>query len=135
MSKSSPQVASRILLTDSPAQIASKIRAAVTDSIPDISYDPTGRPGTGNLLNILAACSNESPDAVAARYAGKGHGQLKQDVVDALQALLEMPRDKYRQLRAEEGYLHDIAARGAEKARELSAITLEEVRKRVGLYP
>ncbi|KAH8100299.1 tryptophanyl-tRNA synthetase [Cristinia sonorae] len=133
MSKSAPDVQSRILLTDTAAQIKSKIRGAVTDSISGITYDPVSRPGAANLLTILAACTNEEPTEVAKRYANKGHGDLKADVVDAVENLLRKPRAEFERLRSEDAYLSEVAREGASKARARSEVTMQEIRKRVGL--
>ena len=133
MSKSSPDFNSRVLLTDSTKQVQSKIRSAVTDSTLGITYDPVGRPGVANLVSIFAACTGEEPEAVAARYAEKGHGELKAGVVEAVEELLKGPRAEFERLRTETEYLNTIARLGAEKARELTAETMKEVRRRVGL--
>ncbi|KAI6111219.1 Aminoacyl-tRNA synthetase, partial [Pisolithus sp. B1] len=101
MSKSSPDAASRILLTDSASEIKSKIRAAVTDSIPGISYDPVHRPGTSNLLTILAACTESDVQDVARTYSSRGHGRLKSDVADAVEELLKGPRSELERIRRE----------------------------------
>ncbi|KAH7928161.1 tryptophanyl-tRNA synthetase [Leucogyrophana mollusca] len=133
MSKSSPDLQSRILLTDTVTQIKAKIRAAVTDSIQGITYDPISRPGTSNLLTILAACSDSDVTKVAKLYENKGHGHLKNDVADAVEELLKGPRAEFERIRHETAYLSDVAARGAEQARIRSEQTLLEVRRRIGL--
>ncbi|KAJ3983552.1 hypothetical protein F5890DRAFT_1522354 [Lentinula detonsa] len=134
MSKSSPDSSSRILLTDSPSQISQKIRSAVTDSIPGINYDPVNRPGTANLLTILAACNNdEDVGETARRYGGKNHGALKKDLTEAVEEMLKGPRAEFEKLRMERAYLAQLAREGAEKARLKSEVTMREVRKRVGL--
>lgn len=58
MSKSDPSEASRIHLSDSDDQIAFKIRRATTDSDPSITYDPQGRPGVSNLIDMATAVIN-----------------------------------------------------------------------------
>lgn len=133
MSKSSPDIQSRILITDSYSQIKAKFRGAVTDSLGGITWDPISRPGTSNLLTILAACSDEGASEVSKRYEGKGHGDLKADVTEAVEELLKGPRAEFERIRQEKGYLLKVAADGAEKARRLSEYTMQEVRKRVGL--
>ncbi|KAL1947180.1 hypothetical protein VTO73DRAFT_14141 [Trametes versicolor] len=133
MSKSSPDLNSRILLTDTSAQVRTKIRGAVTDSTLGITYDPVARPGAANLLSIFGACTGEEPAAVAARYADKGHGELKADVADAVEELIKGPRAEFERLRGETEYLASVAREGAEKARQLSAGTIQEVRARIGL--
>ncbi|KAG6827819.1 hypothetical protein H0H92_010335 [Tricholoma furcatifolium] len=133
MSKSSPDIQSRILLTDSAAQIKSKLRSAVTDSIQGITYDPVARPGTSNLLTILAACADEDVHIVAQRYQGKGHGHLKGDVAEALEEMIKGPRAEFERIRHETAYLDGIALDGATKAKERSEVTMHVVRERLGL--
>ncbi|KAF8191646.1 hypothetical protein K438DRAFT_1675749 [Mycena galopus ATCC 62051] len=134
MSKSAHDPASRILLTDSAAQIASKVRAAVTDSITTgVTYDPAARPGTSNLLTILAACADEDVHAVATRCSGMSHGELKAEVASAVEALVAGPRAEFQRIRGDVGYLDQVAQEGAAAAREQSAQTMVQVRARVGL--
>jgi len=133
MSKSSPDTASRILLTDTSSQIKAKIRGAVTDSIQGITYDPVSRPGTSNLLAILAACTDSDPLEVAKRYENKGHGHLKSDVTDAVEEVLKGPRAEFERIRHEKVFLEQVARQGASQALEHSAVTIDQVRRRVGL--
>ncbi|KAJ8508181.1 hypothetical protein ONZ45_g9534 [Pleurotus djamor] len=132
MSKSSPDIQSRILLTDSHAQIKSKIRAAVTDSITGISYDPKERPGTSNLLAILGACVEKDPIVLASEYEGKGHGSLKADVIEAVEELVRNPRSEFERLRQETGYLDHMARDGATHSTnptELEAVLDSEIKE------
>ncbi|KAG5640737.1 hypothetical protein DXG03_007366 [Asterophora parasitica] len=133
MSKSSPDLQSRILLTDTEAQIKSKIRSAVTDSIVGITYDPVARPGTSNLLTILAACTDDDVSEVVRRYEGKGHGHLKEDVAEAVEEMIKGPRAEFERIRHETAFLEEVARSGAEKARDRSEITMTQVRERLGL--
>jgi tryptophanyl-tRNA synthetase len=133
MSKSSPDLSSRILLTDTAAQIKSKIRGAVTDSIKGITYDPVNRPGTANLLAILAASTEEDVGEVATRYITKGHGDLKNDVADAIEEMFKVPRGELEKLMGDRAYLESVAKDGAARAQERSRATLCIVRKLVGL--
>lgn len=133
MSKSSPDLQSRILLTDTDEQIRSKIRGAVTDSIRGVTYDPVSRPGAANLLTILAASTHEDVYEVAKRYEDKGHGQLKADVAEAVVEMMKEPRKEFDKVKGETAYLNEIAQIGATKARERSEVVMQEVRKRVGL--
>jgi tryptophanyl-tRNA synthetase len=133
MSKSAPDTASRILLTDTAATIAYKIRGSVTDSLGPVTYDPVLRPGTSNLLTILAACTDEDVHRVAQKYEGKGHGVLKGDVAEAVESMIERPRKELERLRGERGYLREVSSGGALRARERSEVTMREIRARVGL--
>ena len=133
MSKSNPDVRSRILLTDSYSQIRSKLRGAVTDSITGISYDPVNRPGISNLLTILTACREQGVESVALECRDLGHGQLKDVVAEAVEETLKGPREEFGRIRGDKGYLDGLAKRGAEKARFLSGATLRLARCSVGL--
>ena len=133
MSKSAPDLSSRILLTDTATQIKSKIRGAVTDSIKGITYDPVNRPGTSNLLAILAASTDEDVAEVATRYSTKVHGDLKNDVADAIEEMFKVPRGQLERLRDDRTYLESVAKDGAARAQERSRATLCMVRKLVGL--
>jgi tryptophanyl-tRNA synthetase len=156
MSKSDHDPGSRILLTDPPEAIHAKVKKAVTDSVPGVSWDPAGRPGVSNLIRILAACEEElegdrrtdtehageegdgSAERVAARYAGadgvgRGIKDLKADVAEAIVEMLRAPRAELERLRGEAGYLEHVASDGAERAREAGRATLWEVKESVGL--
>lgn len=133
MSKSAPDTASRILLTDTAKDISRKIKGSVTDSLGNITYDPAVRPGTSNLLAILAACTDEDVHVVAARYRDKGHGPLKADVAEAIELLIQGPRSEFEKLKGETQYLDEVAREGARRARARSEVTLKEVRETIGL--
>lgn len=106
----------------------------MTDSIQYITYDPVNRPGTSNLLNILAACTNETVEEVAKRYSSKNHSDLKTDVGAAVEVMLQKPRAEFHRLREDKDYLAIVAKEGAEKAKEKTSRTMAGVRKLVGLY-
>ncbi|EJD06228.1 tryptophanyl-tRNA synthetase [Fomitiporia mediterranea MF3/22] len=133
MSKSAVDENSRILLTDDATIIHKKIRSAVTDSLPYISYDPEARPGTSNLLTLLAGCIDEDVHDVAERYRERNHGALKNDLSEALEETLKGPRTEFFRLRADPGHIQTIADSGAERAKKISGRTLSEVRRLVGL--
>jgi tryptophanyl-tRNA synthetase len=133
MSKSAPDPASRIMLTDSSSQINKKIKGAVTDSVSGISYDPVSRPGISNLLTILSSCTGQDMPALSAQYASYGHGDFKSVVADVVEELFKGPRLEFERIRTDEGYLEQVAREGAEKARARTEVTMREVRVRLGL--
>ena len=69
---------------------------------------------------------------IEARYAGKGYGDFKGDVGDAVVALLEPIQRRYAELRGDEGELLRILKDGAERAREVAAPTIETIYERMG---
>ena len=133
MSKSAMDPNSRILLTDDTSAIRRKVRSAVTDSLPGITYDPVNRPGTSNLLTILAGCIDEDVESVAERFRTKGHGDLKNAVFEAVDETLKVPRSEFLRIRTEPQYLQEVARSGVERARVISQTTLIDIRRYVGL--
>jgi tryptophanyl-tRNA synthetase len=119
-------------MLDPPEAIAKKFRSAVTDSGRDVVYDPEGKPGISNLIEIMHVATGEPIDAIEARYDGHGYGAFKQEVGDAVVALLDPIRRRYEELRADEGGLRRLLASGAEKARESAEPTLRTVYERMG---
>jgi len=119
-------------MLDPPETIAKKFRAAVTDSGRDVVHDPEGKPGVSNLIEIMHVATGEPIDAIEARYDGHGYGGFKQDVGEAVIALLEPIRQRYVELRADPDELRRLLAAGAEKAREESATTLATMYERMG---
>jgi tryptophanyl-tRNA synthetase len=119
-------------MLDPPEVISKKFRSAVTDSGRDVVYDPDGKPGVSNLIEIMHVATGEAISAIEARYDGHGYGAFKQDVGDAVVALLDPIRRRYEELRADEGELRRLLSAGAEKAREASAPTLAQMYERMG---
>jgi tryptophanyl-tRNA synthetase len=133
MSKSadSPQGSVRIL--DPPEVIERKFKRAVTDSGTDVVYDPEGRPGVANLLDILSACTGEDPRRIAERY--HQYGPLKADTAAAVIELLRPVQDRYREIASDPKGLARTLALGAAKAEETAVVTLDRARKNLGLLP
>ncbi|MFL5931109.1 MAG: tryptophan--tRNA ligase [Gaiellaceae bacterium] len=119
-------------MLDPPETIAKKFRAAVTDSGRDVVHDPEGKPGVSNLIEIMHVATGEPIDAIEARYDGHGYGGFKQDVGEAVIALLEPIRRRCVELRADPDELRRLLAAGADKAREESAATLATMYERMG---
>ena len=117
---------------DPPDTVRKKFRSAVTDSGTDVRYDPDEKAGISNLIEILSIMGGDDIPAIEARYDGGGYGTFKSDVAEAVVAVLDPIRTRYEELRADEAQLHALLARGAEKAREVSAPTLEQLYERMG---
>jgi tryptophanyl-tRNA synthetase len=117
---------------DPPETIRKKFRSAVTDSGTDVRYDPEAKAGISNLIEILSIMGGDEIPAIEARYDGGGYGTFKQDVAEAVVTALDPIRTRYEELRGDEAQLHALLARGAEKAREVSAPTLEQMYERMG---
>jgi len=121
-----------LLMLDKPETIRKKLKSAVTDSGTDVRYEPEQKPGISNLLEIMSVATGEPIPDLEARYDGGGYGQFKADVAEAVVELLDPIRARYEELRADEAELRAMLARGADKARETSAPTLEQMYERMG---
>jgi tryptophanyl-tRNA synthetase len=117
---------------DPPETIRKKFRSAVTDSGTDVRHDPTEKAGISNLIEILSIMGGDEIPAIEVRYDGGGYGTFKSDVAEAVVAVLDPIRTRYEELRSDEAQLHALLSRGAEKAREVSAPTLEQMYERMG---
>jgi len=121
-----------VLVLDEPDTIRKKFKTAVTDSGREIRYVPGEKPGVSNLIEILSVASGRSIPEVEAAYDGRGYGDLKGDVGEAVVELLAPIRTRYEELRADEPELRRLPAIGAGKAREVSAPTLRQMYERMG---
>jgi tryptophanyl-tRNA synthetase len=121
-----------VLIADPPEVVRKKIKSAVTDSGADVRYDPAGKPGISNLLEIMSVATGDPITQLEARYDGGGYGQFKIDVADAVVALLDPIRTRYDELRADPAELERLLGKGAEKARATAAPTLEQMYERMG---
>jgi len=134
MSKSHPDPKSRILLTDSPSTIQKKIKVALTDSQPNITYDPARRPGVSNLIEILSHFESQSCEEIAAQFDSASLRALKEHVADRITYHLAEIRERYVSVMDDRtGYLDEIAWQGAEAAQGNAAVTMRKVRDAMGL--
>ncbi|KAK0892253.1 Tryptophan--tRNA ligase, mitochondrial [Friedmanniomyces endolithicus] len=137
MSKSHTNPNSRILLTDSEETIRTKIKAAVTDSMDSITYDPEGRPGVSNLIDILyhsdAHPAYPSQDELAKDLAGLSMRALKDRVAETVETTIKHIRASYAHFLNDNDYLDKVAAQGAEKAAKSATTTMKAVKSAVGL--
>jgi tryptophanyl-tRNA synthetase len=124
-----------VYVLDEPEAIVNKLKGAVTDSGREI-VRCAEKPGVSNLIEILACARGVSPEQVEADMrSARGYGDLKVATADAVVAMLAPVRERYVELRADEGALEDVLARGATRARAIAAGTLADVRERMGVGP
>jgi tryptophanyl-tRNA synthetase len=123
-----------VYVLDEPAAVAKKVRSAVTDSGSEVRRGPD-KAGVTNLIEILAAVRGTGPEMIESEFDGSGYGAFKQAVADAVVDYLAPVRERYEQLRADEGELEQILATGADKARGVISDTLVDVRGAMGVGP
>jgi tryptophanyl-tRNA synthetase len=135
MSKSDPSGMSRINLTDDADTIMQKIRKARTDPevLPGEAAGLEGRPEAANLVGIYAAMAGVGIEDVLKDFAGEGFGKFKPTLGELLVEKLSPINDRFVELKQDREQLDAILAKGALKARDLGAPTLDAAYKALGL--
>ncbi len=134
MSTTSGSEQGTVYVLDEPNAIQKKVKSAVTDSGSGV-HRGAGKEGIANLIDVLAAVRGWTPDAVESEFAGSGYGDFKDAVAEAVTDYLAPVRERYAELRPDEGELERLLAQGAEKAREIASGTLADVRDAMGVGP
>ncbi len=133
MSKSLNSPKGTIDLLDDPAQIRKKIRSAVTDNDAEVRFDIDNKPGVSNLLSILGAATDNSPEDLAGEY--QQYGPLKADTAEAVAALLTPVQARFAELEADPAETARLLRTGADKARAIAAETLARAKSNIGFLP
>ncbi len=133
MSKSAESEYSRVGLLDSPESIQKKIKAAVTDSGNDVSYDMENKPAISNLLTIYSAMSDRAIPELEKTYRGKNYAEFKSDLAEVIVGALSPIQKKYHELMKDPSQVADILRDGAKKAGAVAETTMRAVRSKVGL--
>lgn len=133
MSKSGESPQGCVFMLDPPEVIIKKFKRAVTDSESEVRFDRETKPGVSNLLEILAAVTDRTPDAVAAGY--QQYGPLKADAGDAVAEAMRPIRERHQALSADPGEVARLLRVGAGKARSVASGTLSRAYLAAGLVP
>lgn len=133
MSKSDDNPKSYISMLDEPNVIMKKIKSAVTDSEACVRY-AEGKEGINNLMTIYSCCTGKSFEEIEKEFEGKGYGDFKTAVGEAVCAELAPIQARYKELINDKKYLEECMKKGAEAATRISQRTLDKVMKKVGFY-
>ncbi len=131
MSKSDTNPNACILILDDKDTILRKFRRAVTDSEASIRFAP-GKDGINNLMTIYSAVTGKEFAAIEREFEGKGYGDFKSAVGEAVADHLRPMQQRYAELIADKDYLTSCYTDGAEKALAISSRTLRKVYHKVG---
>lgn len=134
MSKSDTNPNASVYLSDDRDTVMRKFKRAVTDSDSAVRYDPATKPGVSNLLTIYSVFSGKSVEEAEKEFAGKGYGDFKLAVGEAVADALAPMQSEQKRLLADKAYLNDVLARGAERAYRTARKTLDKVYRKVGFY-
>ena len=133
MSKSDDNPKSYISMLDEPNVIMKKIKSAVTDSDACVKY-AEGKDGINNLMTIYSCCTGKSFEEIEKEFEGKGYGDFKTAVGQAVIDELAPVQARYKELINDKKYLEECMKKGADLATRISQRTLDKVMKKVGFY-
>jgi tryptophanyl-tRNA synthetase len=135
MSKSSASDAGVVWLLDEPSKTAKKIRSAVTDDDREVRFDRETKPGVSNLLTIMSAFTGTPVDTLVDSFAGRGYGDLKKEVADAVVSVFEPVRARALELLDDPTELDRILSANAERADALARPVIADVYDKLGFLP
>lgn len=133
MSKSAESAKNYISLMDEDEVVRKKIMSAVTDSEPGIIFDPENRKGLANLMTIMSLVTKTTTEQIQLDYTGKGFGDFKKDLAEAVILWLKPLRAKIEGHLQNEDILIDILNKGAERANEIAERKMKLVREKIGI--
>lgn len=131
MSKSDENPNGSIYLMDDPDTIMRKFKRAVTDSEGQIRYRDE-QPGIKNLISIYCACTGKTPEEVEREFGGRGYGEFKPAVGEAVISVLRPLQERVAELTRDKAYIDSVIKNNAEKADYVANKTLRKVQKKVG---
>ncbi len=131
MSKSDENPNASIYLMDDPDTVMRKCKRAVTDSEAQILYRDE-QPGVKNLIDIYSACTGKTPKEAEAEFGGRGYGDFKTAVGEAVVSVLKPLQDEAARLEKDKAYIDGIIKNNAEKAQYFANKTLRKVQKKIG---
>lgn len=131
MSKSDDNPNAVILILDDKDTIIRKFKRAVTDSETEVCYRD-GKDGINNLMTIYSTVTGKDFASIESEFAGKGYGDFKLAVGEAVADHLEPVRTEFARLSKDKEYLKKCYTEGAEKALRYSQRILSKVYRKVG---
>ncbi|MGN0605798.1 MAG: tryptophan--tRNA ligase [Oscillospiraceae bacterium] len=131
MSKSDENPNSCILILDDKDTIIRKFKRAVTDSEAEVCYRE-GKAGINNLMTIYSSVTGKSFEEIEREFSGKGYGDFKLAVGEAVADHLQPVRDKFAQVSKDKEYLKSCYTRGAEQALRISQKIVAKAYRKVG---
>lgn len=133
MSKSDTNVKAFISMLDDADTIVRKVKSAVTDSEARVYYG-AGKDGVNNLMGIYSCCTGKDFAEIEQEFAGKGYGDFKAAVAEAVVEELRPVKAEFDRLIADKAYLTACMEDGAKKASYFANKTLRKAMKKVGFY-
>ncbi|MBQ8133161.1 MAG: tryptophan--tRNA ligase [Clostridia bacterium] len=134
MSKSDENINSWVAVLDKPETIMKKFKRAVTDSEARVCVGE-GKEGINNLIGIMSAVTGKTADQITAEFEGKGYGDFKTAVGEAVIEELRPIQERFDRYINDKAYLEEQYRKGAEFALKISQRTLDKAMKKIGYLP
>ena len=131
MSKSDENPNACIFILDEPDVIIRKFKRAVTDSEAIVRYAEE-KPGISNLMSIYSVVTGKDYASIEREFDGKGYGDFKLAVGEAVADHLKPVRDEFARLIADKAYLKECYTAGAQMALSVSRKTVAKAYRKVG---
>ena len=131
MSKSDPNENAVIRILDDRDTIVRKFKRAVTDSGCEVRRGE-GKEGIENLMSIYGAVTGKSFDDIEKEFEGKGYGDFKLAVGEAVADSLENVRREFARLSADKKYLEEVMKNGSAEAARVAMRTISKAKRKVG---
>ena len=131
MSKSDENANGCVHLLDPPEVIMKKFKRAITDSEACVRYGE-GKDGINNLMDIYGAVTGLSHEQIEKDFDGKGYGDFKVAVGEAVVEALRPLKTEYEKLIADKAYLESCYRKADEIALKISSRTLAKAKKKIG---
>mgnify|MGYP004554738467 CR=1 FL=1 len=131
MSKSDENSNAVVYVLDSKDDILRKFKRAVTDSDTVVRYGE-GKDGINNLMTIYSCFTGKTNEEIEREFDGKGYGDFKLAVGEAVADGLAPVRERFDELMADKTYLETVMKDGAERASYIARKTLSKVYKKIG---
>ncbi len=133
MSKSDETNKGCIYLLDDLKTARKKVMSAVTDNFARVHYDVENQPGVSNLMQILSSLSNDrSMEDIEKEFEGKGYGEFKRAVADAVCGKLEEIQTRYNEI-INSDLIDRVLEDGAKRAAAIANPKLDEVQRAIGM--
>lgn len=131
MSKSDSNLNAWVAVLDKPDVILKKFKRAVTDSDSVVKY-AEGKDGINNLITIYSAVTGKSFDDIELEFEGKGYGDFKIAVGEAVIEHLRPIQEKFKEYVEDKSYLEACYKEAREMALKISRKTLSKAMRKIG---
>ncbi|MBP3706061.1 MAG: tryptophan--tRNA ligase [Clostridia bacterium] len=131
MSKSDENVNAWVAILDDKDTVIRKFKRAVTDSLAQVRLSDE-QPGIKNLIGIYSAVTNKTPQEIEKEFDGKGYGEFKLAVGEAVADELAPIRESYNTIISDKAELERLFREGGQRAEFIARKTYLKAMKKVG---